>query len=280
MEESHQELDLVRGLRHVVLDLDGTIYLGDQLFPWTKPFLTLLEHLGIDYSFITNNSSRSATEYLYRLRAMGLDVDLERIFTSAHATIEYLRQTHPQIGPIFVLGTPSLREEMREAGFLVAADDARDNVDAVVVGFDTTLTYERLCRAAYWIEQGKLYLATHPDRICPTDQATVLPDCGAICACLESATGRVPEAVLGKPQASMIDSLRARYGIAAAEVAVVGDRLYTDMELARQSGALGVLVLSGETDHATAVATQPGPDLILTDLSEFGELLQSACRKK
>ncbi len=120
MEELRVVLNRLKNIRHVVLDLDGTIYLGDRLFAWTKPFLELTDKLGIDHSFITNNSSRSALEYVSRLRGMGLEVEVDRIFTSAHATIEYLHRNHPRIGPIFVLGTPSLREEIRVAGFLLA----------------------------------------------------------------------------------------------------------------------------------------------------------------
>ena len=116
-----------------------------------------------------------------------------------------------------------------------------------VVGFDTELTFARLCRAAYWISKGKPFIATHPDRICPTDQPTVLVDCGAICAALEQAAGRGPDVVLGKPDPCMLRGILSRHALAPEQLAMVGDRLYTDMAMARRAGALGVLVLTGET---------------------------------
>ncbi len=269
-------MDRLKQIRHVVLDMDGTIYLGERLFSCTEPFLNLIGALGIGHSFITNNCSRSVDQYVTKLRAMGVAADAESIFTSSHATIEFLRSQHPEIERVFVLGTPSLREEMRGAGFTIASVESSSEPDAVVVGFDTALVYENLCQAAYWIGCGKLFVATHPDRVCPTDRKTVLPDCGSICACLEHATQRAPSAVLGKPSPHMIQGVTRRHDLHTSQVAVVGDRLYTDIEMARKSGALGVLVLTGETDRKTAEAAQPGPDLTVADLAELGQLIKQA----
>src|SRR5439155_9253755 len=118
---------------------------------------------------------------------------------------------------------------------------------AGLVGLDTTLTYSRLCSAAWWISRGKPFIATHPDRVCPTDRPTVLPDCGAIGALLSSVTGVSPQAILGKPDPRMLAPLLARHNLEPAELAVVGDRIYTDITMAKRAGALAVLVLSGET---------------------------------
>jgi ribonucleotide monophosphatase NagD (HAD superfamily) len=148
-----------------------------------------------------------------------------------------------------------------------------------VVGFDTELVYARLCRTAYWISQGKPFIATHPDRICPTDQPTVLVDCGAVCAALEKAAGRAPDVVLGKPDPCMLRGILHRHALKAEELAMVGDRLYTDMAMARKAGALGVLVLTGETTRAAAERHAPPPDLILSGLAELGERLQAAKQK-
>src|SRR5204862_4213464 len=137
--------------------------------------------------------------------------------------------------------TPSLCRQFDEAGFQVTWDAPQ----AVIVGFDTTLTYERLCRAAYWISQGLPFIATHPDLVCPTDEPTVLVDCGSICACLTAATGRRP-LVLGKPDPRILLDLAARHQLAPGQLAMVGDRLYTDIAMARAAGALAVLVLTGE----------------------------------
>jgi NagD protein len=139
----------------------------------------------------------------------------------------------------------------------------------VLVGFDTDLNYTRLCRAAYWINRGKPFLASHPDRVCPTDEPTVLVDCGAVCAALSEATGRSPDAVLGKPDPRMLLGLLHRHGLEPASMAMVGDRLYTDIEMARRTGVFGVLVLSGEATMDD-IATQPSlPDLVVSSIEDW-----------
>ncbi|OAI55521.1 hydrolase [Verrucomicrobiaceae bacterium SCGC AG-212-N21] len=263
-------------IRHVALDMDGTIYHGDSLFPCTNPFLATLTQLGIGYSFLTNNSSRSADDYVMHLRKLGIPAQREQIYTSAQATIEYLREEMPEVKRLFLLGTESLQREIASAGFTLTADSASDAPDAVLAGFDMDLTYARLCRAAWWIKQGKPFLASHPDRICPSNEPTVLVDCGAICALLESATGRAPDAILGKPDPRMLFGLAHRHDLQPEELAMVGDRLYTDIEMARRSGALGVLVLSGEATAEDAAACAFPPDLVLADLSVLGQKLQQA----
>jgi NagD protein len=148
-----------------------------------------------------------------------------------------------------------------------------------VVGFDGTLTYPRLCRAAWWIKQGKPFFATNPDRVCPTDQPTVLVDCGSICAALEAATGRAPDAVFGKPDPSMIRGILHHHALAPEELVMVGDRLYTDIAMAHRAGVLGVLVLTGEATAAEAEAFSPAPDLVVNGLAELGDRLLSAHRE-
>lgn len=264
----------LREIRHFVLDMDGTIYKGGTVFKETIPFLQLLKAIGIGCTFITNNSSESKTEYLSRLERLGVKVSSDQLYTSTQATIEYLHSKWPCCRRLFVPGTPSLIGEMTDAGFESVTDSASDEPDAVLVGFDTTLTYARLCRAAWWIVQGKPFIATHPDRVCPTDQPTVLVDCGAICAALREATGRVPEAVLGKPDPCMIRGVLRRQGLNAYQLAVVGDRLYTDMVMARDAGAFGVLVLTGETTAADVRGAVPPPDMVVCGLGELSELLR------
>jgi len=263
----------LRNVRHMALDLDGTLYLGGRLFEATRPFLATLCELGIGRTFFTNNSSKSTRQYVEHLRGMGIDASADDIYSSTHSTFDYLRTQRPDVKRVFVLGTPALREEFVENGFPAAGEDETDAPDAVVVGFDTTLTYARLCSAAYWIARGKPFIATHPDRICPTDRPTVLPDCGAMCAMLTSATGRAPDAVLGKPHPSMLRGVMARHGLSANQIAVVGDRIYTDMAMARGAGALGVLVLSGETTSEQAHGAEPAPDLVVTDVGELAAML-------
>ena len=183
----HEELlERARRIRHVALDMDGTIYMGMSLFPWTKRFLSDLTEMGIGYSFLTNNPSKSIADYLHKLETLGIEATREEMYTTALATIDYIRSHYPTAKRLFLLGTPSMISEFEAAGFESTADSAEDVPDVVVAAFDMTLTYPRLCRAAWWASQGIPYIATNPDRVCPTDQPVVLVDCGSICKCLTS----------------------------------------------------------------------------------------------
>jgi HAD superfamily hydrolase (TIGR01450 family) len=266
----------LKNIRHVALDMDGTIYSGGTLFECTRPFLSLLGGLGIGHTFLTNNSSKSAKDYLAHLQKLGIPAAPDQLYTSTQATIEHLQEHLPAVRRLFVLGTASMRGELAAAGFTITADSPTDEPEAVIVAFDTELTYSRLCRTAYWISKGKPYIATHPDRVCPTDQPTVLVDCGAVCAALKEAAGRAPDVVLGKPDPCMLRGILHRHALAPEQLAMVGDRLYTDMAMAHRAGALGVLVLTGETTAAAAARHNPAPDLIASGLDEFGERLRGA----
>lgn len=263
----------LREIRHLALDLDGTIYRGQTLFQATLPFLKLLAALEIGYTFLTNNPSRSNADYQAKLRAMGIKTKPEQIYTSAQSTIEYLKEYWPGLKKLFVLGTPSMGDTFREAGYTLLRDDPKQRPDAVVVGFDPTLTYPRLCRAAWWISHGVPYFATNPDRVCPTDELTVLVDCGAITAALEKATGCAPVAVLGKPDVSMLNGILRRHSLQARQLGMVGDRLYTDIAMAQRAGAFAVLVLTGESTASQAASHKPKPDLIAPTLSDLGRSL-------
>lgn len=266
----------LRKIRHVALDMDGTIYLDKTLFKTTLPFLNLLKKLGITYTFLTNNPSKSAAEYLSHLKGIGIKASPDQLYTSTHATIDFLKKNFPKIRCLFVLGTPGLSNQLKSAGFKLTPDNPKSPPDAVIVGFDKTLTYSRLCRAAWWIKQGKLFFATNPDLICPTDEPTVLVDCGSITAAIEKATGRKPQAVLGKPDPAMLRGILQRHSFKPENLAMVGDRLYTDIEMAHRARAFGVLVLTGEATAAQAKKHMPKPDLVVPTLAEFGELLQSS----
>lgn len=267
-------------IRHVALDMDGTIYRGATLFETTEPFLALLKELGIGHTFLTNNPSKNVSDYLARLREIGVAATEDQLYTSTQATIEYLREEWPKVSRLYVLGTASMCAEFSAAGFNLLPDSPEAEPDAVVVGFDTTLTYSRLCRAAWWIKRGKPYFGTNPDRVCPTDQPTIMVDCGSLCAALEAATDRKAAAVLGKPDPAMIRGILDRHNLKASDLAMVGDRLYTDIAMAHRAGALGVLVLTGETDAAEAAQSSPAPDLVVADLAEFGARLRRAHGEK
>lgn len=268
----------LRAITHLALDLDGTVYRGGTLLPCARPFLAQLRELGLKHTFLTNNPSKSPAAYLAHLQSLGISATPDELYTSAQATADWLRGQRPDVRRIFVLGTASMLEQFAEAGFILTRDDPADEPDAVVVGFDLTLTYARLCRAAWWIQRGKLFVATNPDRVCPTDLPTVLVDCGSLCAALQAATGRAPDVVFGKPDPAMLDGIRARHQLSAAQVAMVGDRIYTDILMAHRAGALGVLVLTGEATAADAAGAAPPPHLVVPSLAELGELLVEARR--
>jgi NagD protein len=264
-------VEKLRWIRHLALDMDGTIYRGGTLFDSTQPFLDRMNAQEIGYAFLTNNSSKSVADYVRHLRQFGIAARDDQIYTSVLCTMDYLRKTLPEVRRLYILGTPSLRGELVAAGFEDVGDEGEPQ--AVVVGFDTGLVHARLCKAAWWIKQGKPFIATHPDRICPTDQPTILVDCGAVCACIESATGCKPAAVLGKPDPWMLRGILDRHGLAPHELAMVGDRLYTDMAMARRAGVVGVLVLTGEATAKEAASCPTPPDIIVPSLRELGELL-------
>lgn len=263
-------------IRHVVLDMDGTIYLGNTLFPCTLPFLEKLRALGITYSFLTNNPSSSIQDYLAKLRSMGIACSAEQMDSAATATIDYIRENFPLVERIFALGTPSMCSQFHKAGFTLCGDSEYDEPQMVVVSFDRTLEYSRLCRCAWWISKDIPYIATNPDRVCPTDENTLLVDCGSICACLEAATHRKPDLYVGKPNPAILQAVLRRRGISAEECAVVGDRLYTDVQTALNAGACAVLVLSGESTMDTVREYPSRPTLICRDIEEFGNLLEQA----
>ena len=209
------------------------------------------------------------------------------MYTTSLAAIDYIKTHYPEAKRLFLLGTPSMISQFEKAGFISCADDPADVPDVLVVAFDMTLSYDRLCRATWWASQGIPYIATNPDRVCPTDQQLVLVDCGSICKCIKHACGRKPDIVLGKPDPNMLYGIMQSHGLASEEIAMVGDRIYTDTATAHNAGAVGVLVLSGETTLETALAvaedarTNPNPefyppDFIVRDIKELGELLLEA----
>ena len=269
----------LKQIRHLALDLDGTLYVGRTLFEFTLGFLQTVRRLGIGCTFLTNNSSQSDREYVVKLNEMGIEAELGDIYTSANGTIDYLRHdSHlKDCKRLFVLGTQGLQDQFTQAGFTVGDTTVCDTEpEVVVVGLDTGLVYDRLALAAYWIQQDKPYLATHPDLVCPTDQALVLPDCGAICQLLRAATGRMPDTVLGKPNVAMLDGVRQRLGLKRSQIAMVGDRIYTDIAMARNAGILGVLVLSGEARADDLEETSDRPDMVVEDVGQFGRMLVAA----
>lgn len=250
-----------------LLDLDGTFYLGSNLYPWSLPFVETMRRLGKRFVFVTNNSSQNGKYYLEKIRKMGVDITEDQIFTSGQATIFYLKKyNHPK--KLYLVGTPALEEEFKEAGFILTDEDP----ETVVLGFDMTLTYEKLRTACDLIRSGVPFIATHPDFNCPTPEGPI-PDCGAMIALITASTGVKPK-IIGKPYPEMIEALQAKYGLENPDtIAMVGDRLYTDLAMAKAAGIVGILVLSGETQREDLEDSEVQPDLVLENLGEITKAL-------
>lgn len=252
--------------------MDGTFYLGDRLLPGAREFLAEMGKGRWDYLFLTNNSSRDALAYAEKMARLGLAVGPEKILTSGEATIRYLQAAFPG-ARIFLLGTPALEEEFRRAGIFLVEDAP----DLVVLGFDLTLTYRKLERACTFIRRGAGFIATHPDLNCPTEEGFI-PDAGAMIAFIKAATGVEPK-VIGKPHPEMIAAAAAKTGIPASAMAMIGDRLYTDVAMGREAGVRTILVLTGETTRADLAASPFQPDLVAESLLEVVGWLEGSERR-
>ena len=257
----------IQDVRCFLLDMDGTFYLGENLIPGSLDFIRRAEETGRDFLFLTNNSSHNADFYVQRLARMGLNVGREKVLTSGEATAAVLKETYPG-KRAFVLGNEFLLEEMREAGVTVDQTDP----EIVVVGYDTTLDYKKMTAVCDLVRAGLPYIATHPDFNCPTETGFA-PDIGAIMAFIEASTGRRADLVVGKPHIGIVQAALKRTGLAVGQLAMVGDRLYTDIETGLKSGMLSILVMSGETTPEMLAAYPNKPDLVFDRLAEMIPLL-------
>ena len=250
-----------------LLDMDGTFYLGGQLIEGSLEFIDRVRATGRDFLFLTNNSSHNANFYVRKLAKMGLEIDRSQVLTSGEATCEKLKQLYPG-KRAFVLGNEFLLEEFREAG--IPVDMERPEI--VVIGFDNTLDYGKMQAVCDFVRAGLPYIATHPDFNCPTETG-FMPDIGAIMAFIEASTGRRPDLVVGKPNTGIVEAVLKRTGLRVNELAMVGDRLYTDIETGLRSGMLSILVMSGETTEAMLAESTTKPDLKFERLSDMIPLL-------
>jgi len=256
-----------------LMDMDGTIFLGNRLLPGVQDWLDYLEENGIANYFLTNNSSRSRIEYAEKLGRMGLDIPAEKIFTSGEATAIYLKRTHPGAS-LYVVGTPPLENEFQRHGFALAESEA----DVAVLGFDTTLTYNKLWQLCDLVVAGKPYIATHPDINCPTEDG-FKPDIGAMIELVATSTGRRPDVIVGKPNAPIVKALADKTGFPIEEHIMVGDRLYTDIALG-EWGITTALVLSGESKAEDLADSQFKPDFVVQDIGEIAKLYREAMKGK
>lgn len=251
-----------------LLDMDGTFYLGNQLLPGALDFIALLKERGIDFLFLTNNSSRTRSEYARKIGQMGLPLPEEQIFTSGEATAIFLAKQKPG-ARLYVVGTPALENEFRQHGFVLVDDDP----DFAVLGFDTTLTYAKLWKLCDLVTAGVPYIATHPDINCPTETG-FMPDIGAMMALVQASTGRQPDVIVGKPFEPIVAALVEKLQLPVEALCMVGDRLYTDIALGK-TGLTTVLVLSGETRREDLPGSPFQPDYILENLGELAGLLSA-----
>ncbi len=256
-------LDRLAAVRCFLLDLDGTLYLGDRLIDGSLSFLQKLEASGRPCLFLTNNSSHSASFYRDKLERLGVPAACRNILTSGQAAARYVIRHFPGKNA-FLLANGAETAELRSMGVPVDAE----HPDYVLITFDTELDYQKLNRLCHHVRAGLPYIATHPDLNCPVENGFV-PDIGATIAYVKASTGREPDVIIGKPQAFMVEEAERLMGVPREQMAMVGDRLYTDIAAGVQAGMLSVLVLSGETTREMAAGSPIKPDLVLDRLSDM-----------
>jgi HAD superfamily hydrolase (TIGR01457 family) len=260
-----EKLSTVRGF---LLDMDGTFYLSDRLLEGALRFIDLLREQKKEFLFLTNNSSKHRRQYAEKISRLGLPISEELVLTSGEATALYLKRQHPG-ARLFVVGTPSLEEELRQHGFQLVKQEP----DFLVLGFDTTLTYQKLWTLCDFVRAGIPYIATHPDFNCPTETGW-MPDVGAMIAFVKAATGKEPDLVVGKPNRLIVDAAATKMKLPVNQLAMVGDRLYTDIALGQSSGIVTVLVLSGETKIENLKDSPFQPDYTFQNLAGVADWLE------
>ena len=255
-----------------LFDMDGTLYLGNRLFDFTKELLSEIRRTGGKYLFITNNSSKSVADYVQKLSKMGIDATKEDFMTSSQATAYYLKKHHDG-KKLYVCGTRSLIAELESEGFTVTND--LEETECIVIGYDTELTYQKLWDVSKLLltKQDIPYIATNPDLVCPTEFGSV-PDCGSFCIGIKNATGREP-VVIGKPSPLMAQLAMAKWGYSCNQTLVVGDRIYTDIKSGLNAGTYTALVLSGESTMQTLEESPDKPHLVLDSAQQFLTVLRT-----
>jgi len=254
-------------IKNLIIDMDGVLYRGHRPLPGAKEFLQHLEEREITYTLVTNNATRTPEEYVAILKEMGIEVSPGRILTSALATADYLGNILPQGARLYLIGEEGLHSALAAQGFEFGEKD----VEAVVVGMDRQLTYEKLKTATIAIRQGARFVGTNPDKSFPAEEA-IVPGAGAILAAIEAATGVKPT-VIGKPEPILFQMALQRMGATEKETAVIGDRLETDILGGQRCGLTTILVLSGITQKEDLEASEIKPDYVFPDLIHLDEAL-------
>lgn len=255
--------ELLARVKCFLLDMDGTFYLGNQLLPGSLDFLEACDRTGRRTLFLTNNSSKSAVQYVEKLRRMGVRERFLRVLTSGHAAAAYALRTFPG-KKAFLLGNETLKKELLELGLIID----NENPDYVLIAYDTTLDFEKMTRVCDFVRAGLPYIATHPDFNCPTETGFA-PDIGAIIAFIEASANRRPDIILGKPYQGIVEEALRITGFRAEELAMVGDRLYTDIATGVNFGMTSILVLSGEATEEDLKTSPVQPHLVFDRLSDM-----------
>lgn len=253
-----------------LFDMDGTIYEEEKLFDGTLDLLQTITHSGGKYVFITNNSSKSVTDYIDKVNRLGISAGKDNFFTSAQATILYLEKEHPG-QKIYCQGTKSLVAELKAAS-LDITEEASEDVDVVLVGFDTELTSQKLRNTCKLLQRDIPFIATNPDLACPVSFGFI-PDCGSICQMLTNATGKTP-IYIGKPERTMVDIVRKKLGYSETETVVIGDRLYTDIASGVNAHVTSVAVLTGETTMSEIAKSSIKPTFTFESVEDIYRLLK------
>ena len=259
-------MERLKQIKCYVLDMDGTIYLGSKVLPGAKELLRLFDERGIAYFFFTNNSSKSPTAYIEKLEALGFgSYDRDKIITSGDVTIKYLKDTFGKTPSVYLVGTPLLKAQFQSTGIQCMEEGLPD---CVVVGFDTTYSFEKASRATDLLREGLPFVATNIDAVCPLEGGKVLPDCASMCAMLTYATGVKPK-FLGKPSHETAAYIKEMAGVKFEDIAVIGDRLYTDMHLAMDNSMCSIGVLSGEMTKEDIDNSPDKPDFLFSGVDEL-----------
>lgn len=252
-----------------LLDMDGTIYLDNDLFDGTIDFLNKVKENGARYLFLTNNSSKSTEAYVNKLRKIGIEADEEDFLTSTDATILYLNNNYKD-KKFYCFGTKSFYEQLKKGGVKVTTELDED-IFGIVMGNDSELSFKKLddtCRLLSKDKERSMpYIATNPDWVCPTAYGYV-PDCGCVAEMIKKATGREPY-FIGKPRPEMIYLALEKYGLEKCDAVMVGDRVYTDIASGYNAGIDTVFVLSGEGTVEDATNTETKPTYIMKNIREL-----------
>ena len=261
----------LREIELFLFDMDGTIYLEDKLIEGSLELLELIKSQNKKYVFLTNNSSKNVNTYLKKLKRMGIEVNKENIFTSSKATAIYLLENYKS-PKVYCVGTNDFIKELEEYGVIVKKEKDY-NVNCVVVGFDTELNYEKIKIACELISSGKDFIATNIDLVCPIKDSKFIPDCGAICNLIKAAVNIEPK-YMGKPNKKIIDIISNALNIEKDKIVIVGDRLYTDIEIGINSGVDTICVLTGETTKEDIENSHIKPTYIVNSVKNIYNIIK------